>query len=35
LQPVSNLIEQMKAKIDDLLGKAVYARRLAIVEPTL
>lgn len=28
-----NLIEQMKAKIDAPQGKAVYARRLAIVEP--
>lgn len=28
-----NLIERMKAKIDDPLGKALYAKRLAIVEP--
>jgi transposase len=28
-----NLIEQMKAKIDDPHGRALYARRLAIVEP--
>ena len=28
-----NLIEQMKAKIDAPYGKAIYARRLAIVEP--
>jgi hypothetical protein len=28
-----NLIEQMKARIDTLEGRQIYARRLAIVEP--
>ena len=28
-----NLIDEMKAKIDTLQGKQIYARRLAIVEP--
>lgn len=31
--PPPNLIEIMKSKIDDPKGKAIYARRLAIVEP--
>ena len=28
-----NLIDEMKAKIDSLVGKRIYARRLGIVEP--
>jgi hypothetical protein len=31
--PYSNLIEQMKTKIDTPEGRQIYARRLAIVEP--
>jgi len=31
----SNLIDEMKAKIDTGLGKQIYARRLGIVEPVL
>lgn len=31
--PSPNLIERMKAKIDDPHGREIYARRLAIVEP--
>jgi transposase len=31
--PYSNLIEQMKTKIDTPQGRQIYARRLAIVEP--
>ncbi len=28
-----NVIDEMKARIDTLQGKQIYARRLAIVEP--
>jgi hypothetical protein len=32
-EPEPNVLDEMKAKIDSPLGKEIYARRLAIVEP--
>jgi transposase len=32
-EPEPNVLDEMKAKIDSLQGKKIYARRLAIVEP--